>query len=169
MRHAVLGLVLSLVLPPLARGGHDGESTIWVTNVHGGIDSAWVVSVPGGSSDYFSSRYAVVPGTGNAEDVVDGLPITGIALSVADFGSNAKFPMVGVFYPNLAVDPSGITPGLSRPISTVTSPSISAPNPLDFVPIDLPEAPIASGTTSVNTVVQLPVGDLGLLAVGADS
>jgi hypothetical protein len=161
--------VLSLVLPPLALGGHDGESTIWVTNVHGAIDSAWVVSVPGGSSDYFSSRYAVLPGTGNAEDVVDGLPITGIALSVADFGSTAKFPMVGVFYPNLAVDPSGITPDLSRPISNVTSPSISAPNPLDFVPIDLPEAPIASGTTSVNTVVQLPVGDPGLLAVGSDS
>src|SRR5262245_22674420 len=128
-------LALVLAAAPLALARGDAESTIWVTNVDGTIDGGWVVGFPTGSSDFFSNRYTVVPGSGNSESVVDGLPITGIALSVADYQSGRKFPIVGVFYSNLTIDPSGITPDLGQPISSVTSPPISAPHLLAFVPL----------------------------------
>jgi hypothetical protein len=76
--------------------------------------------------------------------------------------------MVGVFYSNLNIDPSGITPDLSKPISSVANPPLPHTNLFEFVPFDLPENKIAPGTHTVNTVVQLTPGDSGLLGVGAD-
>src|SRR5262249_29403128 len=106
---------------------------------------------------------------GNSEDLVDGLPINGVAVSVADFGSDLRYPVVGVFYSNFGLDPSGSTPDLSQPISSVLSPVTNASHVFEFVPVALPAAMIAPGTAVVNAVVGLPPGDSGLLGVGADS
>jgi hypothetical protein len=76
---------------------------------------------------------------------------------------------VGIFYSNFLLDPSGLTPDLGQPISSVTDPVTDAPRLFAFVPVDLPEATIAPGTPIVNAVVQLPPGDSGLLGVGLDS
>jgi hypothetical protein len=168
MRKSSFALGLTLAQASLAVAGNVGDSTIWVTDLKGAIDSGWVVSFPTGSSDFFSVAHNVVPGLGNSEDVVDGLPVTGIALSVNDFGSTSTFPMVGVFYSNFVLDPSGMTPDLQQPISTVTNPVTGTPPLFAFVPIDLPEVAIAPGTSIVNAVVQEPPGDSGLLSIGGD-
>jgi hypothetical protein len=170
MKRTSIALALSLVLSPLVLARNDGDSTIWVTSLKGAIDSGWVVSVPGGSSDYFNTAHTVLPGLGNSEQLVDGLPITGLAVSVADFGSSGlTFPLVGVYYSNPALDPSGCTPDLTKPISTVANPSFTTPSLFEFVTFDLPEGTIAPGTPAVQAVVQFPPGDSGLLAVGSDS
>src|SRR5262245_29893061 len=168
MQRSALTLSLSLTLTPLALAGHDGDSTIWVTNLHDAIDTAWVISFPTFSSDYFSNAHAVVAGSGDSEHVADGLPITGISVSVADFYSSLTYPMVVVFYSNLTIDPSGVTPDLSQPIGSLSNPALPSTQAFEFVPFDLPANKIATGTQTVNTVVQLPPGDSGLLGVGAD-
>src|SRR5262245_2141846 len=103
-------LALLLTLSPTVLAGHDGESTLWVTDLQGAIDSGWIVSVPTGPSDYFNTAHKVVPGLDNSEQIVDGLPITGLALAVSDFGSSNTFPVVGVYYSNTALDPTDCTP-----------------------------------------------------------
>src|SRR5262249_8571376 len=122
MWRRTLIIACSLAVTPLVFAGHEGDSTIWVTDLKGEIDSAWVPMFLGGPSDFFNTAHTVLPGLGNSEDLVDGLPITGIAVSVADFGTTLRYPMVGVFYSNFGLDPSGLTPDLSQPISSVTSP-----------------------------------------------
>src|SRR5262249_4093087 len=118
---------------------------------------------------FFNVRYPVVPGHDNSESVVDGLPITGIGISVMDNGTSNTYPVVGIFLADFVLDPSGNTPDLSQPISSVASPPITVANNFDFEPVDLPEGSIPPGTPAVQAVVQLPPGDSGLLGVGSDS
>jgi hypothetical protein len=164
MRTRLLVLASCFVLAPVLRAGHDGESTIWVTRLKGEINGGWVVQFPTGSSDFFNVTHPVVAGSGNSESVVAGLPITGIGVAVTSFGGSQTFPIVGVYIANLGLDPSGNTPDLSQPISTVMSPPIPS-----GWPIDLPEGSIPPGAAQVHPVVQLPPGDSGLLGVGAST
>src|SRR5262245_10084176 len=165
MRKSSFALGLTLAQASLALAGNPGDSTIWVTDLKGAIDGGGVFALP---VDYFSVAHNVVPGLGNSEDVVAGLPVSGIAVSVTDFSSGLAFPMVGLFYSNFALDPSGLTPDLGQPISTVTDPDMGTPPLFAFVPIELPRATIVPGTAVVNSVIQLPPGDSGLLSIGGD-
>lgn len=169
MKRAFLGLAtLSIAVAP-AFAGHNADSTLWVTDVGALIDSGWVVGFPTGSSDYFNVGHNVVAGIGNTEDVADGLPLTGVAIAVTDFGSGATYPVVGVFLPNLGLDPTGNTPNLASPLVAVNSPAIGPPPLFNYAALDTPEAAIPGGTTKVNSAAQLPPGDSGLLGIGADS
>jgi hypothetical protein len=145
------------------------DSTIWVTDLQGAIDSAWVVASPTGSSDYFSVAHHVASGNPNGADLTEALPIVGVAVSVADFGSGRTFPSVGVYQPNLTLDPTGLTPDLSAAIVEMLSPTNPAPPLFTFVPFETSEAGIPPGSTTAVAAVKLPPGDPGLLAVGADS
>src|SRR5215510_10621479 len=88
---------------PATLAGDVEASTIWVTDLQGAIDSGWVITVPTGSSDYFSVAHHVAPGNSNGADLAEALPIVGVAVSVADFGSGRTFPSVGVYQPNLTL------------------------------------------------------------------
>jgi hypothetical protein len=97
------------------------------------------------------------------------LPITGIAVSVADFGSGRTYAVVGLYNPNLVLDSSGNTPDLSNPLTYAVSPPLTPPPLFDYVTYDLPDATIPAGSTKIHSVVELPPGDSGLLTVGGDS
>jgi hypothetical protein len=87
MRRPLLTLVSLALFSLSAWAGQDEDSTIWVSDMKGAADSGWVVSIPAGNSDYFSVSHAVIPGKGDSEQLVDGLPVSGISVSIADFGS----------------------------------------------------------------------------------
>src|SRR5262245_35005513 len=97
----VLGLAPWVRAPAHAR--HAGASTIWVTDLTGDIDTGWVVTFPNGASDYFNVSHEVVAGVPNSEEVVDGLNLTGLSLSLFDFCGCTTFPLVGAYYPFLAL------------------------------------------------------------------
>ncbi|MFN8549685.1 MAG: hypothetical protein U0527_17375, partial [Candidatus Eisenbacteria bacterium] len=156
---------LIVVLAP----GHDGDSSISITDVQREIKQGLVVQIPTGSSDYFNVAHAVQPGIGNSDEVVDGLPVTGISVSVADFGSGRTYPTVGIFASNLGLDPTGATPDLASPIVALASPPNPAPPLFTSVFFDTPEGTIAAGSTRAHATLQLPPGDSGLLAVGGSS
>lgn len=128
------------------------------------------VQIPTGSADYVCESYDVVSGIGNSESLADGLPLKALAVSVADFGSGATFPRLGVYLPNLGMDPSGNTPDLASPIVESYSPAMPAATPTFYhVVFDLPSAAIPAGASKAVASVQLPPGDPGLLAIGASS
>src|SRR5262245_61666428 len=88
------------------------------------IDSGWVVTIPSLTSDWFSAAYDVTAGIGDNDDrqFLNGhMNVNGLGISVADFGTTQTFDHVGVFRPNLPLDPSGLTPDLSLPIATSTA------------------------------------------------
>lgn len=166
MRKTFFGLaILALVVVP-AFAGHNEDSTIWVSDVRNHMDSGWVVSIPSGSSDWFSVGHPVVAGKGDSEALVDGLPVTGLSVSTADFGSGTNYPVVGL-YPPAGIDPSGNTPDLTSPIIIGTG-SVSG-TLFDFVDYDSAVEGSIAGLTGVVMAVQFPAGDPGLLGVGADS
>src|SRR5262245_11633081 len=170
MRKRASGLLLlTCVAWQPATAGDVEDSTLWVTDVEGAIDSAWVVAYPTGPSDYFSVAHHVVPGNANVADIAEALPIVGVAVSVADFGSGRTFPTVGVYRPNLTLDPTGITPELTAPIVEILSPPNPVPPLFTFVPWETSEGQIPPGSATVVAAIQLPEGDSGLLAVGSDS
>ncbi|MFO0985026.1 MAG: hypothetical protein U1E76_25405 [Planctomycetota bacterium] len=153
-----------------ALAGGNAPSTIWSATKKNVTDSGWIVSNPTGSADFFDTTYRVTAGNGNVEraTVAQGLPVSGVAVSVADFGSGAQYAQVGVFNSNLAVDPAGETPDLASAIASVANPALSPPALFEFVAFALAEGTIPSGATRLHAVVQLPPGDPGLLGVGAD-
>lgn len=168
MKRAVLalGFLLLGVTRLLASG--DAASAVWVTDVHGAMDSGWGVSFPAGPSDFFSVGHDVIAGSGNSEELVDGLPVNGLAVSIADFGTTATFPRVGVYNPNLGLDASGNTPDLGAPITEVLSPARAVSPFFNYVHFELPEGAISGGSTKAVAAVQFPPGDTSL-SVGADS
>ncbi|MFO0981964.1 MAG: hypothetical protein U1E76_09515 [Planctomycetota bacterium] len=171
MRFPWVGLAsLALAVPVLANDTVD--SAIYATTTTRRPNSGWVVQFPTGSEDYFNAVFDVIAGSGNADGqnvVADGLPITSIAVSVADFGSGRTYATVGVYTPNLAVDSTGATPDLASPVSQSFSPVLSPPVLFDYVVFDLNEGAIPGGQTKVHGVEQFPPGDSGLLGIGADT
>ncbi|MFO0981963.1 MAG: hypothetical protein U1E76_09510 [Planctomycetota bacterium] len=166
----LLGLAsLALAAPALANDTVD--SAIYSTTTTRQPNSGWVVQFPTGSEDYFNAVFDVIAGSGNVDGptLADGLPVTAIALAVADFGSGRTYPRMGVYPSNLAVDSTGLTPDLASPISERLSPPLTAPALFDHVVWDLPEGAIPGGQTKVHGVEQFPPGDSGLLGIGADT
>ncbi|MFO0983637.1 MAG: hypothetical protein U1E76_18230 [Planctomycetota bacterium] len=168
--HRLAWTVMLTCAAPAFAGGN-ADSTIWSGVKQDPIDSAWVVQYPTGSADYFDATYHVVAGSGNVAgaSIAGALPITAVAVSVADFGSGRVYPRVGAYRSNLALDPSGESPDLAAALAELASPAFAPPPLYDFVAFDTPEGAIPSGDTRVHAVVQLPPGDSGLLGVGADS
>jgi hypothetical protein len=169
MRKTVSSLLLSCLAWQPALAGDVEDSTIWVTNVLGRVDSAWAVSDPTGPSDYFSVAHHVEPGNANVAVLAEALPIVGVSVSVADFGSGRTFPTVGVYRPNLTLDPTGITPDLVAPIVEIPSPPNPAPPLFTFVPFETGEGLIPPGSAGVVAAVKMPEGDSGLLLVGGST
>ena len=169
MRKALLSFA-ALAIAAAGASAQSENSTIW-SNQASAIDSGWVVTFPTGSSDYFSQAFAASAAL-NVEvtTVSKALPIKGVGVSVADFGGSQTYPTVGVFRPNVSLDPGGNTPDLSLAIAT-SSESMVFGQPLftyqDFDTTAQATIPISDATTL--SVVQLPPGDSGLIAVGADS
>ncbi|MFO0982378.1 MAG: hypothetical protein U1E76_11685 [Planctomycetota bacterium] len=148
------------------------DSAIYSTTTQRRPNTGWVVQFPTGTQDYFNAVFDVVAGSGNLQgqnSVADGLPITSIALSVADFGSGRTYATVGVYKSNLAVDSTGATPDLASPVSQSFSPALSPPNLFDYVVFNLSEGAIPGGQTKLHAVEQFPPGDPGLLGLGADT
>ena len=171
MRRALFGFA-TFAIAAIPAFAQLPNSAIWSDTKGGLVDGGWVVQFPTGSSDYFDSTFVVVPGIGNGEDgnIGLGLPTTGVAISVTDFGSGRTYGLIGNFQSNLTLDGSGETPDLAAPIGgTLTSPPLSPPPLFQFVSFDLAEGGIPGGTTRLHVVAQLPPGDSGLLGIGADS
>src|SRR5262245_15141020 len=166
--------------------GRAQDSTLWSSRVAGDIDGGWVVTSPTGSADYLSVAYA----TSKVLNVEGGtisssMPIKGVGVSVADFGTTRTYPTVGVFRPDPVLDPSGNTPDLGSPIATSSEAYVGGlplfayqdfdtPSHLHRTSLDprstldlLPRTWLTDKT--ICAVVQLPPGDSGLLAVGADT
>lgn len=97
------------------------------------------------------------------------LPLKGVGVSVADFGTTATYPTVGIFSPAIVLDPTGNTPDLALPI-TFSSAAITPGMPLfeyqHFPTVAQPLIPAADATSLA--VIQFPPGDSGLLGVGGD-
>src|SRR5262249_5800769 len=136
----------------------------------GPIDSGWVVVFPTGSSDFFSVSFTVNALKDDERDTVTRLmPIKAVGVNVADFGTSLTYPVVGAFNPNTGLDPLGNTPNLSSPITTSSESYAGGGAPFIYQSFDAPEGTIPAANATALTVVQLPPGDSGLLAVGADS
>src|SRR5262245_57778624 len=167
MQRWLLCVLAVTVLGSRVVAAQDTDSILWVSSSRFlDINSGWVVQLPAGPSDFLSVPYPVQGGSGNSEQLVDGLPITGVAVSVADFGSSTSFPLVGVFPPNLSVDPIAMTPDLASPIVAVATPPLGTPALFAFVPIDTGEGSIPPGTSTVHAVVQIPPGSTSLMVGG---
>jgi hypothetical protein len=172
---AFLGLA-TLAIAATTAFGQTKESTIWSNPKGGLIDGGWVVQFPTGSSDWFDTTYTVLPNSGiNTEDgVIAGLlPIKGIAISVADFGSGQPgYPEAGCVLSNLTLDPTGETPNLADiTFGGLTPFPITPPTLFDFetrVSAGNPTA-VPGVNLTIHVVAQLPPGDSGLLGIGADS
>jgi len=165
--------LMSFAAFAIAAAGASAQSenpTIW-SNQAVAIDSGWVVTFPTGSSDYFSQAFAG-SNTLNNEDgtVTRSMPVRGVGVSTADFGVSSGYPAVGVFRPNVSLDPGGNTPDLGLPVAT-SSEAMVLGQPLftyqDFDTTAQATIPLTDATTL--SVVQLPPGDSGLCGVGADS
>jgi hypothetical protein len=163
---AFFGLATLAIAVAPAFAGHNADSTIWVTDTRGPCDSGWVVVFPTGTSDYYGVSHNVVAGIPDSEDVAQGMPLTGVSVSVADFASGRTYPTVGVY---LSVDPAQTQPDLSTPIVQTFSPVHGSPVLFTYVGFETAEGAIPTGTTRVHAVAQLPPGDSGLLGIGADS
>src|SRR5262245_34877313 len=125
---ALLG-VLVVSSSGLFAGGN-ADSTNWREHPanRGLMDSGWVVQFPTGSSDYFNLADPVYHGVGIPDScVIDDKPLCAIGVSVADFGSGRTYATIGLFSPNIALDPTGLTPDLASPILAVSSPALSPP------------------------------------------
>lgn len=168
MRKALLSFA-AMALAAAGASAQSENSTIW-SNQAVAIDSGWVVIFPTGSSDYFSQAFAAVA-TLNVEDgtVSKSMPIRGVGVASSDFGTTQTYPTVGVFRPNVSLDPGGNTPDLSLPIATSTETYVTAPlfTYQDYDTTAQASIPLSDATTL--SVAQLPPGDPGLLGVGADS
>ena len=136
--------------------GQDIPSALHQAKTDGAPEHGRAVMIPAGPSDFMNVRYDLAPGTW----------VTGISISVADFGVTSSYPRVGLFGPNLNIDPSGNTPDLALPYSETQSPSVLGHPPLDHQDLDLIDFPSPSGPT--HAVVQFPPGNPGLLGVGSD-
>lgn len=176
MRRAFFGFATLAIaaIPAFAQVGAT-DSVLWSDAKGGLVDGGWVVQFPTASSDYFDATFTVSAGLDNTENgnVRDLLPMTGVSVSVTDFGSGRTYALVGMYNSNLGLDSSGETPDLASPVVTLTSPPLSPPPLFQFVTFNgtgdalLPGSP--GGQTRTHAVVQLPPGDSGLLGVGADS
>src|SRR5262249_21683164 len=104
MRQLLVSLA-AVMLAAAAASAQSESSTIWSSTAEGAIDSGWVVISPTGPSDYFSVAYAAVTAL-NVENgtVSKAMPIKGVGVSVADFGTTQTYPTVGVFRPNPTLD-----------------------------------------------------------------
>src|SRR5262245_54220271 len=170
MRKLLLTLT-ALVLVATNASAQLEQATIWSNRVPGDLDSAWVVTSPTGSSDYFTVTFATVAAL-NAEGatVSNALPVKGVAVSTVDLGTTETYPTVGVFRPNVTLDPGGNTPDLTLPIATSAEPYAGGLPPFTYQDFDTTsEGSIPATDATTLAVVQLPPGDSGLLAVGADS
>lgn len=166
---------VGLAFAPIARPGQTEADTIWITGVNQNIsvgnysdmNSCWTVQVPTGSSDFFSVCFKVAPGIPNLPNVVDGLPVTGIAVSLCiPAGAAGLFPRIGVYYP---VAPGSCTPDLTNPVVELLNVLVPGPVPSSFIFFDTPEAFIAPGTSIVIAAVQLPPGDPAVIQIGGDA
>lgn len=174
MRKALFGLA-TLALVATTASAQVENASIWSHQIgnDAAIDGGWVVSIPALTSDSFSAAYNVTAGVGDNNDrqfINGNMNVNGVGLSVADFGTTQTFTQVGVFRPNLALDPSGLTPNLSVPIATSTT-TVTTGTPLftfQFFPTTT-DGDIPTGDTTAVASVQFPVGDPGLLGIGADS
>jgi hypothetical protein len=170
MRIAVLSAIIAMVAAASGMGQSE-NATIWSNLIKGKPDSGWVVQIPTASSDYFSCGYDVVA-TLNVESatVSKSMPIRGVGVSVADFGTTQTYPTVGVFRPNVGLDATGNTPDLSLPIATSSEAYAGGLGVFDYQDFDTSaQGTIPGGDATTLSVVQLPPGDSGLLGVGADS
>ncbi|MFO0983591.1 MAG: hypothetical protein U1E76_17995 [Planctomycetota bacterium] len=176
MRAPLYPLVVCIVMAiATARAGQTELDTIWITDVNQNIgvgnysdmNSCWSVQVPTGTADYFSVCFKVAPGIPNLPNVVDGLPVTGIAVSLCiPGGIVGVFPRIGVYYPTT---PGGCTPDLNNRVIELLNVVVPGPVASDFIFFDTPEAMIAPGTPTVIAAIQLPPGDPGLVQIGGDS
>src|SRR5262245_18591602 len=110
-----------LLLPTLlllsvsgARAGDTEDNTIWITDVnqvipgnYSDIDSGWLVEIPPGFDDYFAVCFNVALGLVNTEDVAEGMPITGIGVSIYMDPGTEIIPRIGVYQP---IFPGSCTP-----------------------------------------------------------
>jgi len=105
-----------------AFAGGSEDDTIWITQInqnisvgnYSDVNSCWFVQLPTGSSDFFSLCFKVAPGIPNVSTVADGLPVTGIGLSMCLPGGIAgTLPRIGVYYPSSL---SPCTPDLTNPV-----------------------------------------------------
>jgi hypothetical protein len=88
MPRLLRALAASVSLSAVCLAGGDTDSTIWNRRFDvGSIDRGFVVQIPTGASDYFNSAFRIGIG-----DLIPGLPLTGIALSVADSAREKPFP-----------------------------------------------------------------------------
>ena len=78
------------------------------------LDSTiWKVSNPAGPSSWFNVNHATTAGVGVAT-------LTGVEISSWDFcGFGPSWEEVGVYPANLVLDPSGCTPDIAAPITTI--------------------------------------------------
>lgn len=169
-------ILFALVLAAAtARAGDTENNTIWITEVnqnisvgnYSDINSCWVVQNPTGSSDFFAVCFKVVPGIGNTDDVADGLPVTGIGVSLCiPAGGAAFFPRIGVYPP---AAPGFCTPDLTNPIVELLNVTVPGPVANEYIFFDTPEAFIPAGTPNVIAAIQLsPLSPPGA-GIGGDS
>lgn len=169
MRKLLFGLLALAMVATPAFAGHNADSTIWGWTALT-IDSGWYVGA-GAGGDYFSVAYFVDNGnplSNNQRNILaQALPVSGVAVSVADFASGDTYPAVGVYRTNTGLSP--ITPDLSQPISETFSPTLPSGIPLyQYVCFDSPEGAIPAGDVTVVAAVKDPE-DGGALGIGADS
>src|SRR5262245_19928280 len=124
MKEALLGVVTFALFLTTATAQN---ASIWSHQLgsqffgDAAIDTGWVVTIPTLTSDWFSVAYNITAGVADNDDrqFINGhMSVTGLGLSVADFGTTQTYTEVGVFRPNRPLDPSGLTPNLSLPIAT---------------------------------------------------
>jgi hypothetical protein len=174
MRKALFGLA-TLALVATTATAQVENASIWSHQLgnDAAVDSGWVVSIPALTSDSFSAAYNVTAGLADNDDrqqINGNMNVNGVGISVADFGTTQTFETIGVFRPNLPLDPTGLTPNLATPIAT-SGASITTGTPLFTFQFfgTTADGDIPTGDTTAVASVEFPVGDPGLLGVGSDS
>jgi hypothetical protein len=123
-------------------------------------ESGWVVQIPALSSDYFCQKYGSPAGAIGGD----------LSVAVMDFGGTvSSYPSSGLAPPNLGVDASGLTPNLATPYSSFPFPFPA----LTFITtcggMVTNAGPNFDPAAGVNSFIQFPPGDPGLVGVGGDT
>jgi hypothetical protein len=123
-------------------------------------ETGWVVQIPSLTSDYFCVKYGSPAGAISGD----------LSVAVMDFGGTVtSYPSSGLAPPNLGLDASGLTPNLATPYSSF---------PFFFPPLTFVTSCINLITNAgpgfdpsggVNSFIQFPPLDPGLVGVGGDT
>jgi hypothetical protein len=123
-------------------------------------ETGWVVQIPSLTSDYFCVKYGSPAGAISGD----------LSVAVMDFGGTVtSYPSSGLAPPNLGLDASGLTPNLATPYSSFPFPF----PPLTFVTtcgnMVTNAGPGFDPSGGVNSFIQFPPNDPGLVGVGGDT